>query len=162
AKSFSDGYSSAGSSGTGLGAVSRLSTLLDVYSTPAGTVLAAELTRQADAAAPGRRLGGFSLGKEGQDANGDTWACRLVEGGIAVLVCDGLGHGTNASEASLAAAETFRATQWRGPSSTISDIDAALRATRGAAAAIAFVDPAAGRLRYAGVGNIAGCIVSGD
>jgi len=156
-----DGYSSAGSSGTGLGAVARLSTILDVHSTPAGTVLAAELTRKADAAAPGRRIGGFALAKEGQEANGDAWGCRLVDRGIAVLVCDGLGHGASASQASQAAAQTFRAAEWRGPMQMLADIHEALRSTRGAAAAIAFLDAAAGKLRYSGVGNVAGCIVSG-
>ena len=161
-KSFSDGYSSAGSSGTGLGAVARLSTVLDVYSTPAGTVLVAELTRKTIAAAPSLRIGGFSLEKEGQEMNGDAWASRLVGSGIAVLVCDGLGHGAYASEASSAACAAFRAAEWRGPESMLVDLHAALRATRGAAAAIAFLDPVAGRVRYSGVGNISGCIVLHD
>jgi anti-sigma regulatory factor (Ser/Thr protein kinase) len=161
-KSFADGYSSAGSSGTGLGAVARLSTLLDVYSTPAGTVLAAELIRDADTAARRPRIGGFGLAKEGQETNGDAWACRLVDDGLAVLVCDGLGHGTYATEASIAACATFRAGEWRGAENMLANLDAALRPTRGAAAAIAVVNPQVGRLRYAGVGNIAGCIVSGS
>src|SRR5690606_14222073 len=81
-KCFADGYSSAGSSGTGLGAISRLSTCVDVYSTPKGTVLAAELMRAAHGSAGSRRVGGFTLAKEGQDANGDAWDCRTITAGL--------------------------------------------------------------------------------
>ena len=170
-RSFADGYSSAGSAGVGLGAVARLSTFLDVYSTPQGTVLVAELALAAETAparpagaAPSARacIGGFTLAKEGQDTNGDAWEYRRVHGGLAVLVCDGLGHGKLAIRAARAAVDTLRGTEWRGSKEMLAAIDAALGATRGAAAAIAFLEPAAGRLRYCGVGNIAARIVSGD
>ena len=161
-KCFADGYSSAGSSGTGLGAISRLSTCVDVYSTPKGTVLAAELMRAAHGSAGSRRVGGFTLAKEGQDANGDAWDCRTLDGGLAVLVCDGLGHGTFASHASREAVDTFRHAEWRSAKDMLATIDRALHSTRGAAGAIAFIETGTNRVRYCGVGNISACIVTGD
>lgn len=158
--SLTDGYSSVGTFGGGLGAVSRLSTTLDVHSTPAGTVLVAELVRGRASTAP--RLAGFTLAKEGQDMNGDRWDCRQVDGGFAVLVCDGLGHGAFAGRASSEAVDTFRRAAWRGPKDMLTHIDVALRSTRGAAAAVAYIDASRRRLHYCGVGNVSGCIVSGE
>ena len=173
-KSFEDGYSSAASPGAGpgaglgaglgvgLGAVARLSEVLDVYSTPAGTVLVAEIARSDPAPSSGLGLGGLAVAKEGQDVNGDAWDYRLVDGGIAVLVSDGLGHGAFANRASTEALGTFRRTEWHGPKAMIETIDRSLRSTRGAAAAVAFLDVESHLLSYCGVGNIAACIVSGD
>ncbi len=54
ARCLEDGYSTAGSSGNGLGAIARLSRFYDIYSTPnKGTVLVAHLG--AEARCKGRR-----------------------------------------------------------------------------------------------------------
>ena len=48
AECFRDGYSTAGSSGTGLGAVRRLASLVDVYTTqPGGTAIVARVAAEA-------------------------------------------------------------------------------------------------------------------
>ena len=44
-RALKDGASTAGSLGTGLGAIGRVATASDVYSTPAGTVVVATATR---------------------------------------------------------------------------------------------------------------------
>jgi hypothetical protein len=125
-------------------------------------VLVAEVVRARASAEPSPRVGVFALPKEGQQANGDAWSCRRFDGGIAVLACDGLGHGAFASDASSQAVAAFEQAEWRGPKEMVEALHQALRPTRGAAAAVAFIETAAERLRYAGIGNISGCIVSGD
>lgn len=163
ARSLRDGYSTAGSAGTGLGAISRLSSATDIYSTPAGTVLVAAMSRPSSAeAASAVSVGAFTLPKEGQSSNGDAIEWREVDGGLAMLVCDGLGHGEFACQASEAAVTTFRRSPWQGPKEMMDTIDGALRPTRGAAAAVAFIDREAERVRYCGIGNIAALLVSSD
>jgi anti-sigma regulatory factor (Ser/Thr protein kinase) len=160
ARCLVDGYSTAGSGGSGLGAVSRLADTLDVMSTPAGTVLVAELCRPAAVFHPGAvRFGAFAMPKEGEAVNGDAWDCRAIDGLEAVVVCDGLGHGPYAHEASARAVSAFRNGHWRTALEAIEALDEALRPTRGAAAAVALIDAHAGVVRYCGVGNIAGKIL---
>lgn len=156
-----DGYSTRGSPGTGLGAISRLTHQLDVYSTPEGTVMVAEMRNPSSAAVPtGLAFAGFSVATHRESANGDNWDARSEGDSLTVLVCDGLGHGHFASLAAREAVSTFRATEWSSPKEALAFIDEALRPTRGAAAAIAMIDPTAGRVRYCGVGNISGALVS--
>jgi len=58
-RALSDGYSTAGSSGTGLGAMSRLASVFDIYtSVGSGTALVARITRTAD----GGRVYPFDVG----------------------------------------------------------------------------------------------------
>jgi serine phosphatase RsbU (regulator of sigma subunit) len=105
-------------------------------------------------------VAGFSLPKEGQIVNGDAWSYRIVDGTLAVLVCDGLGHGAEAARASTAAVECFLTMDWSGPGDALESIDRALRPTRGAAAAIGVIDDASGILTFCGVGNIVAGIVA--
>src|SRR5262249_61100386 len=74
---FRDGYSTAGSPGTGLGAVQRLASTMDVYSTrPGGTAIVARITasRRRDDQAPNLEIGAVSVAKEGEEVCGDGWA----------------------------------------------------------------------------------------
>jgi hypothetical protein len=76
------------------------------------------------------------------------------------LVVDGLGHGPQAAEAADEAVRVFRLHSDESPGSVITRLHDALKKTRGAAAAVAEVRTLAGTLVYAGVGNIAGSILS--
>ena len=165
---FVDGYSTAGSPGTGLGAVRRLSSSVDVVSAPEGTVVVAELRRTV-APSSGEpdglaafRIGAFELAKEGQVVSGDGWAARAVGTAVAVLACDGLGHGEAAHEATRRALGSFLEARWTSPKEMLTTIHAALRATRGAAAAVALIDPSRSCVTYAGIGNIAAGLVEED
>lgn len=163
-RSLEDGYSTAGSGGSGLGAVSRLADGLDIVSNPNGTVLAAELCRPETSRCTegGVRFGAFTMPKEGEALNGDTWDCRMLDGLVAVIVCDGLGHGPYARQAAARAVSAFRTGRWGSALEAIEAVDDALKSTRGAAAAVAVIDAAAGIMRYCGVGNITGKIVSDE
>lgn len=99
--SLRDGYSTAGSMGAGLGALSRLSPSFDVYSQLGrGTALRMELwgtplTPPADADI---ELGAVSLPKNGEEVAGDSWRMERSGDYRTVLAVDGLGHGPNAAE----------------------------------------------------------------
>lgn len=163
ARSFVDGFSTSGSLGTGLGAIQRLAFETDALSTPDGTVMIAEVrNRTTETATRERRrvrLAGFGVPKDGEIVNGDAWACRWLGETLAIIVCDGLGHGHEASKASQRAIECFESQGWETPKQALELANEALRPTRGAAAAVAFVDVAQHRVRFCGVGNIVAGIV---
>jgi len=166
AQSLRDGHSTAGTPGAGLGAVFRLSTATDIHSLRGvGTALLAQLWRSPGPpeAAPGAAaVGGVCIAKPGELYNGDSWAARHVGGRTLLLAVDGLGHGEHAAEASDAAVAAFEAHPALSPANGVQAIHAALRNTRGTAVGVVELDSAKEVARYAGVGNIAGVILSGD
>jgi anti-sigma regulatory factor (Ser/Thr protein kinase) len=155
-----DGYSRAGTAGTGLGAISRISRVFDAYSEAGkGTVM---LARIAPAVSTGEGfISGFA-GRplSGEDVSGDSWATRQEEGITLFTVADGLGHGIQAAEASAEAISAFRTSTDIDPTPLVRRIHRALRGTRGAAVAVACVDRKNCVVRYAGIGNIAGVVIS--
>jgi anti-sigma regulatory factor (Ser/Thr protein kinase) len=153
---FQDGYSTAGSAGTGLGAVRRLSRAVDIYSRPGGTAL---LMRVGPAAVPGRSIAatlidGLSVARAGESECGDAWDEEVRAGVLTVLVADGLGHGAGAAEAARECVRAFRRYAGTPPGARVECLHAALRGTRGAAVAVAEVDPGRRLVRFAGLGNI--------
>jgi hypothetical protein len=81
---------------------------------------------------------------------------------VRVLLTDGLGHGPLASEASKRAKEVFLDRPRLELSELVGMMHTALRATRGAALAVADVDRGRGIVQFAGVGNVSAAIVAGD
>nr|WP_329318235.1 MULTISPECIES: ATP-binding SpoIIE family protein phosphatase [unclassified Streptomyces] len=79
--------------------------------------------------------------------------------GLLVMSCDGLGHGPMAAVAAQAAVEAFRTGAARTPEQAMAQVHRALRGTRGAAVAIARLEPD-GRLLFCGVGNITAALVT--
>ncbi|MFD8733600.1 SpoIIE family protein phosphatase [Streptomyces sp. NPDC059618] len=79
--------------------------------------------------------------------------------GVLVMSCDGLGHGPMAAVAAQAATHAFRTGTARTPEQAIEQIHRALRGTRGAAVAVARLEPD-GRLLFCGVGNITAALVT--
>jgi anti-sigma regulatory factor (Ser/Thr protein kinase) len=163
-----DGYSTAGTAGQGLGAVSRLSSTFDLFSvTGQGTVVLSRTARKHDLArpAPHRSLlevGAISLAVAGEIECGDTW--RVAEGDsmVSILVADGLGHGPLAATASKAAAAAFTLRPFEEPSVSMQNFHRVLSGSRGAAAACARLNVAGMTVDYAGVGNISGSVVTRD
>lgn len=154
-----DGYSSANTSGIGLGAVARRSTEFDVYSEPGkGTVLVTRILRSRAAAT---KVGAVLRPIHGEEVSGDAWAFSEQEGILTLIVADGLGHGVMAARASAEAISAFRRSSDRSPTVVLQKVHAAARATRGAAVAVAYVDRAAAIVRYAGIGNISGVLIGG-
>jgi anti-sigma regulatory factor (Ser/Thr protein kinase) len=164
-----DGYSTGGTAGTGLGAISRLSTLFDVYSADGqGTVAVSRVAkppapgsaRPGAAAAP--EFGAISVAVLGEMECGDIWRIASRSGSTAILVADGLGHGPLAATAASAAAAAFDRQPFDSPSESMQHIHQALSGGRGAAAACAVIDSTSAKLAYAGVGNISGSVVSAE
>ena len=160
-----DGYSTAGTAGNGLGAVRRASQVFEVHSQSGmGTAVLSELW----AKPPNRPSGGFESGAAnvelaGQNACGDSWASMVSQPRrLRIIVADGLGHGEMAAIASRKAVEVFQKGGGLPLVELMETMHQALRSTRGAAVAVAEIDAAAGRLTYAGVGNIASAIVDGE
>ena len=164
AASSRDGHSTAGSAGTGLGAIARGSHHHDIYSRPGlGTAILVRLEqgRPRDAK-PSREpvSGAVNLPKPGEEACGDAWCAKAHGSGFTLMVADGLGHGPIAAEASRAAVRAFLADPARPPGAALERMHGALRPTRGAAAAVAHVDLARGSVVFAGIGNVAGVLVT--
>ena len=155
--SLRDGFSTAGSPGTGLGALQRISDEFDLFSTPdQGTVLLSRVW----AADPGpaevtMSIGAVSVAKPGEMVCGDGWSSAHFPSRCLIVCADGLGHGPDAAAASTAATRAFDEHAAEGPERLLEVMHAALRSTRGAAASVAEIDVAARTVRYAGVGNIA-------
>lgn len=157
-----DGYSTGGTAGTGLGAVRRASAAFEVHSqTGIGTALRSELwVRPPASQTRGFIFGGASVPLTGEVECGDTWAARSVSSDrVRVIVADGLGHGEFAADASRKAVEVFSRSDAHPLPRMMEDIHGALRATRGAAVAVAEIDSSSRRVSYVGVGNISATIV---
>lgn len=99
----------------------------------------------------------------GESVCGDACAQRTTGGVTSLLLADGLGHGELAAVASREAARAFTAeSRDERPARTLERLNGIVRSTRGAAMAVARLDPAAATLTFAGVGNVAGWIDDGD
>jgi anti-sigma regulatory factor (Ser/Thr protein kinase) len=189
--SFQDGHSTAGTLGTGLGAVRRLSSVFDISSQPGkGTVILSQLFEKLDPAltggaengpnlsrrshpAPAVRPGigtlsrtGFCVGVTtralaGEPVCGDAWAVRFHDDAALLMVADGLGHGLLAADASAAAACAFYGSKEESAEGLVQTIHRALRSTRGAAVSVARIDFRESRVRFAGLGNVAGVVMAG-
>jgi len=160
---FSDGYSTAGTPGNGLGAISRLTSTCDVHTmVGAGTAVLARLWAAplpAPIVPPGLEDGAISLPKSGEESCGDSWAIDQQPGRSMLMMVDGLGHGMHAAEAARAAVHAFRQNVHRRPGAILEAAHGALRSTRGAAMAVAEVDLDQKSIRYAGIGNISSVMV---
>jgi anti-sigma regulatory factor (Ser/Thr protein kinase) len=153
-----DGMSTAGSPGTGLGAIRRLATTFDVHTSPSGTAVFAEMRGGVPRADP-FSAGILRIPRDGEEACGDDVAVVPTEDGRwVVLLVDGLGHGIAAAAAAEEATRLCRARPTGGPEAVLAMLHDGLRGTRGAAAAVAEVDPRRGLVRYAGIGNVEGVV----
>lgn len=156
-----DGFSTAGSAGTGLGALRRLSDAFDIYSEPGvGTGLLMRLWVERAATPPVLRTGAICVPRWGESACGDAWALRQVGGRLDLLVVDGLGHGPAAAGAADEAVAFFESTTLAVPD-LLPRLDERLRRTRGAAVAICEVDVQHQAAEFWSVGNVAGVLVHG-
>lgn len=164
-----DGHSTLGTLGIGLGAVTRLADQFDISSRPGrGTVSVARFeadrrvrpTLGADAAGP--PAAGITRALAGESVCGDAYAVRRDGHLMSLMICDGTGHGPLAAAAARQAVRAFTddTQSVSPPEAVIQRIHRALIGTRGGAVAVAELDPDAQRLRFIGIGNIAGVVVS--
>lgn len=160
-KSLQDGYSTAGTPGTGLGAIQRMAATFDVFSNNEGTALLAQVTEPVDASSRNTlELAGVAVPVSGEIFCGDALYWEQKPDRTMVIVIDGLGHGRDAAEAAEEGIRIFRKYSDEGPASILSRTHDALKKTRGAAASIAEIRPLAGSITYAGVGNISATVMN--
>ena len=155
--SLLDGYSTSGTSGTGLGAISRASSSFDLHTEPGrGTVIAATIYPEGEQSLG---IGGLSVPMAGELECGDGWAVWSAGELTSVFMCDGLGHGSLAAAATEVALATFRRHAERCAVDVVTYVHKALHSTRGAAIAVAELDNRQNSLRFCGIGNIAATII---
>ena len=156
AHSIEDGATTAGSYGIGLGAMRRTADAFDIYTArDQGTVIAMTIYgRSGTRGNCAVQLGAVCLPMPGETICGDAWALAAGPTQATLLVADGLGHGPLAAEASEMAAGIVVANPALPPGPAMQDIHLAVRATRGAAVAVAQLDLLANRVDFAGIGNI--------
>jgi hypothetical protein len=142
---MSDGYSTAGTMGGGMGAMKRMATTLEIFTGRTGTVILLELGKHTPKEM--LQIAGLAVPHPGERLCGDSWYCHHTPDRTLAIIADGLGHGWGASEAAQEAIATFR--------------QRVLRKTRGAVAAVAEIRPKEQVLIYAGVGNISGVLLAG-
>ncbi|HSY01313.1 MAG TPA: SpoIIE family protein phosphatase [Acidobacteriaceae bacterium] len=157
---MTDGYSTAGTMGGGMGAMQRMATSLEIFTGRAGTILLLELGQPASL--DKLRIAGMAVPYPGERFCGDAWAFHHTADRTLVLLVDGIGHGWEAAEAAQEATTTFRKYADRAPGEILLSIHDALKKTRGAVAAIAEIRANEGTLTYAGVGNISAVVQSGN
>jgi hypothetical protein len=76
------------------------------------------------------------------------------------VVADGLGHGPQAALAADEAVATLRENKMKSPVEIVEKTHGVLRSTRGAALGVAQIHHSQEVLRFCGVGNIAGSIIT--
>jgi anti-sigma regulatory factor (Ser/Thr protein kinase) len=160
--SLRDGYSTSGTTGTGLGAIARASSSFDLFTEPGrGTVIAATIYPEGEQPLA---IGGVSVAIAGEMECGDGWAVWSAGELTSIFLCDGLGHGSQAAAATDLALATFRRHAERSASDVVGYVHKALHSTRGAAIAVAELDHRQNSLRFCGIGNISAATItpSGD
>jgi anti-sigma regulatory factor (Ser/Thr protein kinase) len=156
ARCMQDGYSTAGSPGTGLGALSRLAAQMEIFATPGkGTALLVRVLPQGAVLSPQRAaIGAIRVPKTGESECGDDWALAYTHEGRRFLLADGLGHGPVAAKAGEEAVRAFLLSAEQPLPEAFSAVHLALRPTRGAAVSMADVTQA--EVRFGGIGNVVG------
>jgi anti-sigma regulatory factor (Ser/Thr protein kinase) len=155
-----DGFSTFGGSGTGLGAIKRLSFEFDVYTQPNhGSAFLASFQFK-DKLNPSNGLGVICLPKLNEKVSGDGWSYIVDDSRKLFLVVDGLGHGILAAEASRRAIQSFNQNAHQSPAAILNEIHNALRSTRGAAGAVVELDTKSSVVTYAGIGNISSALIN--
>ncbi|WP_413624233.1 ATP-binding protein [Luteibacter sp. Lutesp34] len=159
AECLADGFSTGGTRGEGLGAVSRQADVMDMYADARGSVVMARIYPKGS----GRvdlLLGATQQTMEGEPVSGDAWAMAVSGGKHAFLVVDGLGHGLSAHDAARAGTDAFVEQPFSDPVALLNSLHGAMTGTRGGAVAVAQYDAATDTLRYAGIGNISGTLAT--
>jgi anti-sigma regulatory factor (Ser/Thr protein kinase) len=154
AKCLTDGYSTIGTPGTGLGAIRRLSNEFDIHSVAGeGTLVMARF-----GAPLALRYGAVNVALEGELECGDAWSLTHGDDGVSAFMIDGLGHGTFAAEAARVAVAAFESNPFSTPQEIMIRANSLMSKTRGGAGACARIRGS--KVSYAGVGNISATLVS--
>ena len=153
-----DGFSTGGTQGIGMGAISRLAQVFDVYADPRGTAMLARLYPRASTVSD-IRYGVSQHSLHDDPACGDAWHLAIEPGRFSVMVADGLGHGSEAERAARDGEQVFARSAFDEATRLMADMHVGMTGTRGGAVAVAQYNAATGSLRFTGVGNIGASLI---
>lgn len=159
-RALTDGYSTAGSLGYGLGAVNRLMDDVVIGSSgDAETGAQIVATRWRSDSSPRitpnpLAIGAATRSKPGLEHNGDTFVIKHWNGSMLGGIVDGLGHGQSAQNAAQRAREYVQSHANQSLTSIFQGVDRACRDTRGVVMALARFDWTNKRVTVGSVGNI--------
>ncbi len=96
AQAMSDGYSTAGTMGAGMGTMKRIASMLEVFSGRGGTIVLVQVGK----AMPEEHLqiAGLAVPYPGERFCGDAWTSHSTPERTLSVVVDGLGHGWEAGK----------------------------------------------------------------
>jgi anti-sigma regulatory factor (Ser/Thr protein kinase) len=154
--SLRDGVSTAGTAGTGLGALRRQADEFDVWTRHGrGAAFFMRVWRGPAPPEPcGMEVGALCTPLAGEEACGDGWAVACQPDGATLLGVDGLGHGPEAAKAAAGAIQALEKRPAAAPGEVVHAAHDLLRITRGAALSVARIDYGADDVRFAGIGNV--------
>lgn len=162
---LTDGYSTAGGLGHGLGTVNRMVDELEFHQRPVSglRILCQRWVRPPTSRVTARRLecGAATRACRRAPENGDAIVIQQWEDTALLGVIDGLGHGLAAQKASLAARQYLEAHFDQSLPSLFRGVDRACRATRGVVMGLARFELARQTVTLASVGNVEIRILSG-
>ncbi|RYY96191.1 MAG: serine/threonine protein kinase [Chitinophagaceae bacterium] len=154
-----DGASSKDSLGQGLGAIRRLSDLLQIYTQKDwGTLQLVRIYNKAATAAqkPGPvDIRSLVVPKPGETECGDGFYYKQTKEHVKLFLGDGLGHGPEAAHAVRTAIDAFKICPEDTAAENLRFIHSAVKKTRGLVATVAIFSMRDKRWRICGVGNIA-------
>ncbi|WP_345953503.1 SpoIIE family protein phosphatase [Mucilaginibacter sp. PAMB04168] len=160
AKMMQDGYSTGSSMGHGLGSISRMSDVFDLYSVKGwGSII---LSRLYQSPPDVKKLPLHNLeikplvvAKTGETVSGDGTYYKTEGNKVKMLVADGLGHGVEANVAVNEAVKCFETCPHELPVDILRYLHQGIRKTRGMVGTVVTFDVEAKKLQIAGIGNIA-------
>ncbi len=160
-KSFEDGYSTGGSSGSGLGAIKRFSSKLIFASIPGDfTCFYAQLKNKD---APKKPLSHFdhhwiNFAIPGQKTSGDWTGIEETKEETHFLLMDGLGHGSEAADSSTSVGNYFRRNFNLSPESLWEGMFQEANAKRGGVLGFGEIHHEKEELTFFGMGNVQAAI----
>ena len=158
-----DGVSTAGTAGTGLGALRRQADEFDAWTQHGrGSAFFMRIWRGAVPPEPcGIEVGALCTPLAGEDESGDGWGVTCDLDGATLLGVDGLGHGPEAAKAAAGAIEALEKRPAAPPGEVVQTAHELLRITRGAALSVARIDYRSDEVRFAGIGNVSAIVHDG-
>jgi anti-sigma regulatory factor (Ser/Thr protein kinase) len=158
-----DGVSTAGTAGTGLGALRRQADEFDAWTQHGrGSAFFMRIWRGAVPPEPcGIDVGALCTPLAGEDECGDGWGVTCDLDGATLLGVDGLGHGPEAAKAAAGAIEALEMRPAAPPGAVVQTAHELLRITRGAALSVARIDYHSDEVRFAGIGNVSAIVHDG-
>ncbi|PQP01858.1 serine/threonine protein kinase [Massilia phosphatilytica] len=158
-----DGVSTAGTAGTGLGALRRQADEFDAWTQHGrGSAFFMRIWRGATPPEPcGIEVGALCMPLAGEEECGDGWGVTCDLDGATLLGVDGLGHGPEAAKAAHGAIEALEKRPAAAPGAVVQTAHELLRITRGAALSVARIDYRSDEVRFAGIGNVSAIVHDG-